>query len=74
MCSFLCVKLVDQCSYRCHVLQLNIAMLLDDEDATNGAFGVLLADVADVVAVLTHSDGRAQVLVADLASELFYEL
>ena len=48
-------------------------MLLDDEDATNGAFGVLLADVADVVAVLAHSDGRAQVLVADGTPESLYK-
>ena len=65
--------MVDQCSYRCHVLQLNIAMLLDDEDATNGAFGVLLADVADVVAVLTHSDGRPQVLATDCTPESLYK-
>ena len=70
---FISVKLVDQCSYRCHVLQLNIAMLLDDGDATNGAFGVLLADVADVVAVLAHSDGRAQVFVADCTPESLYK-
>ena len=48
-------------------------MLLDDGDATDGAFGVLLADVADVVAVLAHSDGRAQVLVAYCTPESLYK-
>ena len=65
--------MVDRCSHRCHVLQLNIAMLLDDGDATNGAFGVLLADVAEVVAILAHSDGRAQVLATDCTPESLYK-
>ena len=44
-------------------------MLLVDGDPADSALGVRLADVAEVVAVLAHSDGWAQVLAAGPALE-----
>ena len=49
-------------------------MLLVDGDPADSALGVRLADVAEVVAVLAHSDGWAQVLAAGPALESFNQL
>ena len=52
-------------SYHGTVFKPNIAMLLLDGDATDSTqFGARLANVAEVVAVFTHPDGRAQVFIA----------
>ena len=46
-------------------------MLLLDDDPADCTLGARLADVAEVMAVLAHPDGRAQVLVASPTLEPF---
>ena len=51
-------------SYHGYVFETNVASLPLDVDAADGTFEALLADIAEVMSISTHPDGRAQVLFA----------
>ena len=51
-------------SYHGYVFETNVASLPLDVDAADGTFEALLADIAEVMSISTHPDGRTQVLFA----------